>query len=70
MMLGITEWFPLILTIYGIITVIVKITPTLSSDNRMLTIIKLIGKLTNRQVNDKDIRTGSAKKKKSKRVKK
>jgi len=44
------------LAVYGLLTVIVKICPTLNKNNIFLGIIKILGKLTNRQTDDGAIR--------------
>lgn len=43
----------LITSIFGIIAIIVKLTPTLKDDNIILPIIKFLGNLTNYQAPEK-----------------
>jgi len=44
------KYSELILAVFGLVTLIVKMTPTLKDDNIILPIIKLLGKLTNKQL--------------------
>jgi len=44
------KYSEIILAVFGLLTVIVKMTPTLKDDNIILPIIKLLGKLTNKQL--------------------
>ena len=46
----------ILITIYGVLTLIVKLTPTLPADHWLLSIIKILGKITNRQVDDAEKR--------------
>ena len=45
----IIKYAELLAAIYGLLTLIVKMTPTLKDDNIILPLIKLLGKLTNYQ---------------------
>ena len=49
----VTKYAEIIFAIFGILTAIVKLTPTLKDDNIVLPIIKFLGKLTNYQVPEK-----------------
>jgi hypothetical protein len=60
----VTNWPNIVIVfsaIYGGLTAIVKWTPTLKDDNFFLGLIKLLGKITNRTVDDKAVRTSMAK---------
>jgi len=46
----VTKFSGIILATFGLITLIVKATPTLKDDNIILPIIKFLGKLTNKQL--------------------
>ena len=45
-----SKYSELALQIFGLVTLIVKLTPTLKDDNFILPLIKILGKLTNKQL--------------------
>lgn len=49
----IMKYAEILAAVYGLITLIVKMTPTLKDDNFILPIIKILGKLTNYQEPEK-----------------
>jgi len=49
MLENIMQYAELLAAIYGLLALIVKMTPTLKDDNIVLPIIKILGKLTNYQ---------------------
>lgn len=56
MTIDLTKTVELILSLYGFLAAIVKFCPTLN-EGWLLTIIKFIGKISNRQTDDAAIRT-------------
>lgn len=52
----ILKYAELITAVLGVITIIVKLTPTLKDDNILLPIIKFLGNLVNRQTDDTAVR--------------
>ena len=46
---AILKYAEILAAVYGLLTLIVKMTPTLKDDNIVLPIIKFLGKLTNYQ---------------------
>jgi len=50
---SIMKYAEILAAVYGLIALIVKMTPTLKDDNILLPLIKLLGKLTNYQAPDK-----------------
>lgn len=67
-MINIMDMLELCMAIYGVIGLIVKMTPTLAKESAILRLIKILGKLTNRQTDDKKLRAAKRKSKANKNL--